>query len=86
MRKRINDRLDAIKAIEENGENICYLSDDLKHDKQLAIMAMSKCGFCLYTLPDSLKDDEEVIRAALRNCPSSIIHTSSRMQRLFNQI
>ena len=63
-----NDRDFVLKAVEVNGAIYEYLSDELKEDEEIAIMALNNYSCECYThLPYELFDNEKVVEAAIKN-------------------
>ena len=59
---------EAYKNIKEEGRRIQFCSDELKHDRELCLLAVKENGLALQFLPIEMKD-KEIITEAVRENP-----------------
>ena len=59
--KEISNKKEALIAVQQNGYNLEYVSDELRADKEVVIAAVQQDKFALQFASDDLKIDEEVI-------------------------
>ena len=53
--------------MEENKTSLSFASDDLKADKEVALLAVSGRGININYVSDQLKNDKEIVIAAVKN-------------------
>ena len=54
-------------AIKISEQSFVYASDDLKADKEVALLAVSGRGININYVSDQLKNDKEIVIAAIKN-------------------
>tara|TARA_B100000035_G_C20946836_1_gene530146 strand:- start:7 stop:660 length:654 start_codon:yes stop_codon:yes gene_type:complete len=59
--KEISNKKEALIAVQQNGYNLEYVSDELRADKEVVIAAVQQDKFALQFASDDLKIDEEVL-------------------------
>ena len=65
--KKITDKEEALKAVEQDGMKLKECSDELRNDKDVVITALMNRERAMEFVPEELKYDEEVLRRALAN-------------------
>ena len=56
--KEISNKKEALIAVQQNGYNLEYVSDELRADKEVVIAAVQQDKFALQFASDDLKIDE----------------------------
>ena len=59
--KEISNKKEALIAVQQDGFNLEYVSDELRADKEVVIAAVQQDKFALQFASDDLKIDEEVL-------------------------
>ena len=62
--KEISNKKEALIAVQQDGYNLEYVSDELRADKEVVIAAVQQDKFALQFASDDLKIDEEVLAIA----------------------
>ena len=63
--KKITDKEEALKAVEQDGLKLEECSDELRNDKDVVLEAVRNREKAMKFVSEDLRNDEEVIRAAL---------------------
>jgi hypothetical protein len=69
-----------IEKLKKNPLSISDMPDDVKNDKELAMIAVDNDGFSLKFLSSRLKNDEEIVLAALGSFSTSFEFASERLK------
>lgn len=76
-----DDRDIALLAVNNQGDNIYYLSARLQHDKAIFIQALKHSPFLIHDYwNDSLRDDKDVVMQAVKKNGHYFTYASSRLQ------
>ena len=79
-----HDDYDVAKAaLKKDGLNLSYLSNDLKNNKELVLIAVNQRGSGIQYASDDLRADEEVINAAINNMPGAIKFINPKTKDLY---
>ena len=70
-----------VKQVKNIGFAYKYLSQDLKNDKEIALLAVESRGFALGDMPKHLRNDDDVVKVAINKFPPSYIFASMRLRK-----
>lgn len=62
-------REEALMMVEQDGSTLALLDDEYKADHEIALAAVTNCGWALQYIPEPLRSDWEVVRTAMNNDP-----------------
>lgn len=76
--REFHDDIDVAKAaLKSNGYNLSHLTNRLKNNKELVLIAVNQVGMALQYASLELKNDKEVVEAAIENRPDAIDYVGS---------
>ena len=62
-----NNKVFIINFIKKDGNNLKYINNKFKEDKEVVLVAVKQNGYILYYADDSLKNDKEIVLEAINN-------------------
>lgn len=80
-----DDKIFAKAAVRENGDNMQYVSDQMKNDKELALIGISNNNYCVKFLSDELKNNKEIAISSLCQSETQLTWLSSDVKILYKQ-
>jgi hypothetical protein len=75
-----NNKLFVIDKIKQRANNIRSASDELKNDKEVALIAIKKSGFTFEHLSSQLKNDREIVIEAIKESSKVLQYASNEFK------
>ena len=77
----IENKAEALKLVEKNGNSFGLLSDELKNDRELVMLAVKNNGAIWHDIPNKFKDDKEIAIVAVSKTPYIYEYLPSKLQK-----
>ena len=74
------EREEWVNEVKKNGYELKFVSDELKNDKEIVLVAVTEYGVALEYASDTLRNDREVVLAAVRQDGDALVHASDELK------
>ena len=76
----ITDKKLIIEYVKEDGELLCYASDELKNDREVVLIAIRQSGSALRFASEELRNDKEIVLTAIKKDRYAFTNASKELQ------